>query len=324
MNHAPAAAVYDHDHLRRHLRIDRPALDAVAQAFTWLATGRAEMPPVMHIEVDGGRGDVDIKSAYIAGESRFAIKIASGFFGNTQQGLPTGSGLMVVLSAETGFCEAILLDKGYLTDLRTGLAGAVAAQHLAPKHLETVGVVGSGVQARFQIEALRLVRNFERLLVFARDPDRLATYRDDLAAILGPTIEVEIASSLKDLVRASGCVVTTTPSREPLLRPEWLHPGLHITAMGSDLPGKQELAADVVRHADLVACDVKTQAIRLGELQHAPTEVERAVELGEMTCGRHPGRTDAEAITVCDLTGVGAQDTAIALFALETLGARPG
>ncbi len=311
--------VYDAHQLELHLSLNAPALAAVEQAFTWLATGRATMPPVMHIEV-GDRGDVDIKSAYIEGEDHFAVKIASGFFGNTNVGLPSGSGLMVVLSAQTGFCEAVLLDNGYLTDLRTALAGAVAAQYLAPAVISTVGVVGSGVQARLQIEALRLVRDFERVLVWGRNADHAACCRDALATRLEPEVEVMVATGLEQLMRESQCVVTTTPSREPLLRAEWLHPGIHITAMGSDLPGKQEVGANLIRRADLVVCDVKSQATRLGELQHlAAPDTDQVVELGEITSGRQRGRSSNQQITFCDLTGTGAQDTAIALFALEHL-----
>lgn len=317
MSETDTIPVYSAQQLARHVPMSTSALEAVERAFRWLAEGLASMPPVMHIEV-GRRGDVDIKSAYIEGEDRFAVKIASGFIENPRRGLPSGSGLMVVLSAQTGFCEAILLDQGYLTDLRTGLAGAVAAKYLAPETVTTVGVVGSGVQARFQVEALRLVRDFERVLVWARHAQHGTAYLDDMTRRLGRGVEVELTPDLGRLVRESQCVVTTTPSREPLLRAEWLHPGLHITAMGSDLPGKQELEAEVLRRADLLVCDAVSQATRLGELQHvSPERAGAAIELGETTIGRHSGRTSDDQITVCDLTGVGAQDTAIALFALE-------
>jgi ornithine cyclodeaminase len=122
------------------------------------------------------------------------------------------------------------------------------------------------------------------------------------------------------VVRGSDIVVTTTPSRDPYLKAEWLHPGLHITAMGSDGEEKQELYADVLRHADLLVCDLKSQCFRLGELHHGLEEGiisqdDEIIELGELTSGRKPGRRHDEEITICDLTGVGVQDTAIALLA---------
>jgi len=308
--------VVEERELRDHVRLDATALEAVEPAFSWASTGRAMMPPIMHIDVADGPGDVDIKSAYVAGLDSFAVKIASGFFGNAELGLPTGSGLMVVLSARTGFCEAVLLDNGYLTDVRTALAGAVAAKHLAPIQADTVGVVGTGVQARLQIEALRLVRDFSQVLVFGRTAERAATYCDEMGERL--QVAVTPIASVEEVVRRSQIVVTTTPSREPLIEAEWLHPGLHITAMGSDLPGKQELAANVLRAVDLLVCDSRSQAVRHGELQHlTERETHRAIELGEITSGGQPGRTDEASVSVCDLTGMGTQDTAIALFALE-------
>ncbi len=305
--------------LRDLVRLDTASLEAVAEAFTWLADGRASMPPVMHIEVPDHGGDVDIKSAYVSGLDHFAVKMAAGFPGNVELGLPTGTGLMVLLEARSGACRAVLLDNGYLTDLRTALAGAVAARHLAPARVHTVGVVGTGVQAREQIRALALVRSFERVLVFGRTPERVTAYVQEMAPSLG--IVVEEAPSVERLVAESQVVVTTTAAREPLIQATWLHPGLHITAMGSDLPGKQELAPEVLCRADIVVCDVSAQCAHLGELQHALAAgllgQDAPAELGELTSGRLRGRTEETQVTVCDLTGAGVQDTAIASRALE-------
>ncbi len=124
--------------LRQCAAIDEAALGAVENAFTWLAEDKVEMPPIMHIAVADSHGDVDIKSAYVRGLESFAVKIASGFYDNPKLGLPSSSGMMIVLSAKTGFCEAVLLDNGFLTDVRTGLAGAVAAKYLAPYDVNTV------------------------------------------------------------------------------------------------------------------------------------------------------------------------------------------
>ena len=224
--------------------------------------------------------------------------------------------MVVVLSAKTGFCEAVMLDNAYLTDLRTGLAGAVAARRLAPETVRTVGVLGAGAQARYQVRALRLVRDFERVLVSARDAGRTAAYAAEMGESLGLPVE---AATPEALVRESELVITTTPARSPIVDAAWLHPGLHITAMGADLPGKQELDPEVMRRADRVVCDRREQCLAMGELQHAAELLEGGnapVELGELTSGRAPGRQSAEEITVCDLTGTGVQDTAIASLAL--------
>lgn len=304
--------------LRECVGLDVEALSAVQDAFTWLAEGRAVMPPIMHIEIEDNNGDVDIKSAYVKGLDSFAVKLGSGFFDNPKRGLPSSSAMMVLMSAKTGFCEAVLLDNGYLTDVRTGLAGAVAARFLAPEQVDTVGVIGAGAQARYQIESLKLVREFRRVLVAGRTPERAQGYAEEMTDKLGT--EVAVAESLEQLMRESQVVVSTTSSRQPLVQAEWLHPGLHITAMGSDLAGKQELAAEVLAKADVLVCDRKSQCFSMGELQHGIaagviSEESEIYELGELTAGRVPGRRAAADITVCDLTGTGVQDTAIALVA---------
>lgn len=301
--------------LRRCVELDVEAIAAVEDAFTRLANGEAAMPPIVCVDIPEHRGEVDIKTAYVRGLDSFAVKIASGFFENYRFGLPSGSGMMVLVSARTGLPEALLLDNGYLTDVRTGAAGAVAARHLARTRVETVGIIGAGVQARYQALALRRVREFRRVLVWGRSRERAEAYAAEMAPRLG--VEVVAASDAESVVRASDIMVTTTPSREPYLRAEWLHPGLHITAMGSDGPEKKELFADVLARADLVVCDSRTQCERLGELHHARPvpSGDRIVELGEITSGRRAGRTDDAQITVCDLTGTGVQDTAIALLA---------
>ena len=302
--------------LRDCVGFDADCLRTIEDAFTWLCEGKVAMPPVMHIEVAEHHGDIDIKSACVRGLDHLAVKVASGFFENPKRGLPSGGAMVVVLNAKTGFCEAVMLDNAYLTDLRTGLAGAVAARHLAPEVVRTVGVLGSGAQARYQVRALRLVRDFERVLVSARDAGRTAAYIAEMSESLGLPVE---AAPAETLVRESDVVITTTPARAPLVDAAWLHPGLHITAMGSDLPGKQELDPEILRRADRLVCDRREQCLAMGELQHAAELLEgknAPVELGEVTSGRTPGRQSAEEITVCDLTGTGVQDTAIACLAL--------
>jgi ectoine utilization protein EutC len=291
----------------------------VQQAFALLSQGRATVPPIMMLPVPERRGEVDVKSAFIQGLDSLAVKIASGFFENFRKGLPSASGLMVLVSTETGFPEAVLLDNGYLTQVRTGAAGAIASRYLAPKSIKTAGVVGAGTQARYQIRGLRLVRDFESLLVHSLYEEETDRYVEEMSRELG--VEVRKAASAEEVVRGSSVVVTTTPSREPFLKAEWLHPGLHITAMGTDTEEKQELEAEVLAGADLLVCDLVAQCRRLGELHHA---VERELideqgvkELGELIAAGRPARTAEGQITVCDLTGVGVQDTAIARLAFQ-------
>ena len=303
--------------IRDCVGFDREALEAVAQGFSRLAEGRAFVPPVIAIEIPEHHGEVDIKTAYIEGLDSFAVKVAAGFADNPARGLPYGTGMMILISAETGFLQALLVDNGYLTELRTALAGALAADALACREITTVGVIGSGSQARYQMRGLRMVRDFERLYVYGIVAEELPGYVSDMTAELG--VEVVVAASAEAVVRASDVVVCTTPAREPYLRSQWLHPGLHITSMGADLPGKQELAANCFAKADRVACDRIAQCVLIGELHHAvdagQIDLSRVDELGEITAGLKPGRQGDDEITICDLTGVGVQDTAIARLA---------
>jgi ornithine cyclodeaminase len=302
--------------LRRCVKLDGTAIAVVEQAFHALATGKVVMPPILSMDLPDVHGEVDVKTAYIPGFAGFAIKVSPGFFDNPKLGLPSLNGLMILFSAKTGLVDALLLDNGYLTDIRTAAAGAVAAKHLAPKTVKTAGVMGTGVQARLQIVAAHQVRAFDKVLVWGRDAAKAAACAEDIAAEL--SIEATAVSDPATLVRSSQLVVTTTPAREPILKAEWLHPGLHITAMGSDQVGKNEIDPKAVAAADLFVCDRISQSEKLGELRTARAAGFRPVppELGEVISGARPGRTHENDITICDLTGTGAQDTAIATQAL--------
>lgn len=308
--------------LREVVKLDLAAVAIVERAFAALGRGEAIQPPILSMDLAEIEGEVDIKTAYLRGLPHFAVKISTGFFGNAARGLPSLGGLMCVFDAGTGQVAAVLLDNGYLTDLRTAAAGAVAARHLAPEEVATAGVIGTGLQARLQIRAAHLVRPFERVLVWGRDLEKAAQCAADLAGSLG--IEAEVCTNPAELVKRAQLVVTTTPSRLPLIEAEWLHPNLHITAMGSDAPEKSELAAAIPAAADLYVPDSVAQVEKLGELRAAKASGAwagaRPTELGEIVTGQKPGRTDPRQITVADLTGTGAQDTAIAAHVLALLG----
>jgi ornithine cyclodeaminase len=308
--------------LRQCVELDLEVIDAVADAFTALAAGRVVMPPILHMDLPEAHGEVDVQTAYVPGLPSFALKVSPGFFDNPKLGLPSVSGMMMLLSASTGRLEALHLDNGYLTDVRTAAAGAVAARHLARVDARVAGVIGAGVQARLQMAALAKVRPIERILVWARDGAKADACADDLAR--GLDLDAIAVSSAERLVLEADVVATATSAREPLVVADWLHPGLHVTAIGADAPGKNELHPAVLEHADLAVCDSRTQCARLGELHHTLDHgIEPAtVELGEITGGARPGRTQPDQITICDLTGTGVQDTAIALLAYRKAIAR--
>ncbi len=300
--------------LRAAVPLDLRAVDVVESAFAALAGGEVVMPPVLSMDLPQANGEVDVKTAYIPGFEGFAIKVSPGFFDNPALGLPSLNGLMILFSARTGLVQALFLDNGYLTDIRTAAAGAVAARHLAPATVETAGVLGTGVQARLQMQAAHLVRPFKRVLVWGRDPARAAQCAKDLGLVLD--VEAEPFTDPGGVVSESQLVVTTTPASDPILRAEWLHPGLHVTAMGSDQAGKNEVEPQALARADLYVVDRVSQAEVMGELRAAKAAGvwtgAPPPELGEVIAGTARGRQRPGDITIADLTGTGAQDTAIA------------
>ncbi len=308
--------------LRDAVGLDLGTVQIIERAFASLAEGRVIMPPILSMDLEKIGGEFDVKTAYIDGLQRFALKASTGFFGNATLGLPSLGGLMMVFSAKTGQVEAVLLDNGYLTDLRTAAAGAVAALHLAPVGVRTAGVIGTGLQARLQLRAAQLVRPFEQALVWGRDPAKAEDCAREMAETLG--VPVHAVADPADLVAQSQLVITTTPSRTPLITADMLHPCLHITAMGSDAPGKTEIAPEVLVAADACFCDRVSQCRSLGELRGA---IEAGLwdrpdppELGQVINGEVEGRTEEDQVTICDLTGTGAQDTAIAAHVMDMLG----
>lgn len=293
------------------------AVGVVRKAFRADGEGRTAVPSVINLPVPGTRGEFHVKTAWVAGVPLIAVKVASGFYDNPALGLPTGSGLMALFDAATGLPLGLLFDNGFLTDLRTGAAGAVAADCLARREIETVGVIGSGVQARFQVACLREVRRFRRLVAWSIDAPGLESYCREMHDAYG--LETVAEAGPEAVCRQADVLITATPSTTPLVRAEWLHPGLHITAVGSDTPGKQELEAACLGRADRVVVDRLSQCARFGELSHALAagimrDTDVWAQLGEVVAGLRPGRTGEAQITICDLTGVGFQDTAIAAF----------
>ncbi|MCO5154500.1 MULTISPECIES: ectoine utilization protein EutC [unclassified Shinella] len=304
--------------LRRIVPLDLEAIDCVENAFHALATKAVAMPPVLRLDIPEHRGEVDVKTAYVPGLDGFAIKISPGFFDNPKIGLPSTNGLMVLFSTKTGLVQAVLLDNGYLTDVRTAAAGAVAAKHLSREDASVAAILGAGMQAKLQLEALSLVRPIREARIWAREVEKAEAVAAELAKKLGFPVRAE--ASGRAAVDGADVVITTTPSETPILKAEWLQPGQHVTAMGSDAEHKNEIEPAIVTGAGLYVADSLKQTRRLGELRHAieaglVTEGALFTELGEIIAGRKPGRSGPEQITVADLTGTGIQDTAIATLA---------
>lgn len=312
----PPVTILTEADLRGLVPLDLAAIDCVEDAFRALATKDVAMPPILRLDIPEHRGEVDVKTAYVPGIDHFAIKISPGFFGNPEIGLPSTNGMIVVLSARTGLVQALLLDNGYLTDIRTAAAGAVAARHLSRPDSATVAVLGAGMQAELQIAALALVRPVASVRVWARDGAKARALCDRLGA---RGIAAVPANTVDAATEAADIVVTTTPAERPILHRA--SPGQHITAMGSDAEHKNEVAPELVARAVYVA-DRLSQTRRLGELHHAIAagaigDGQDFAELGQIIAGKRNGRTAPDSITIADLTGTGIQDTAIAALAVS-------
>jgi len=306
--------------IRKCVSISEESIDIIERGFSILSKGGAVMPPIMRLDVEDHNGEIDVKTAYIKGLDSFAIKISPGFFDNPKIGLPTTSGMLVLLNSNTGIIEAVLLDEGYLTDVRTAVAGAIASKHLAKKSVSNVGIIGAGAQARLQLEALMLVKRPKELRIWARNENRANAYISEINKKYN--FKTFISKNAQEVVENSEIVITTTPSKEPLVKVEWLHPGLQITAMGSDAEHKNEIDPKIVATADLYVCDCQSQTSILGELHHAikkgvVDESKKFTEIGEIINGSKKGRESDQEIIICDLTGTGVQDTAIARLAFE-------
>jgi ornithine cyclodeaminase len=293
-----------------------PQLDLVSlmeNGFVAYSEGRVVVPPVGEMIFEDPPGDTHIKYGYIKGGESFVIKVASGFYNNPQLGLSSSQGLMLLFSQKTGVLESILLDEGHLTNVRTAAAGAVAAKHLAPCGIESIGILGAGIQGKLQLEHLMSVVSCRQVSVWVPDPSEKESY---LEYFSGTDMNIEIARTPEQVAEKCGLIVTATPAKTPLLKAGDIRPGTHITAMGSDTAEKNELDPEILGRADLVVVDSLSQSESRGEVFRA---VEAGVlnrgtvvELGAVVSGKVNGRTGDEQITVCDLTGVAVQDLMIA------------
>ncbi len=306
--------------LRSQVRLDLSAIECVENAFHALATKAVVMPPIMRLNIIENNGEIDVKTAYIPGVDSLAIKISPGFFDNPNLGLPSVNGLMVLFSTRTGMVEALLLDNGYLTDVRTAAAGAVAAKYLARADSRHAAILGAGAQAGLQLEALTLVRNIESAAIWSRDFNKAGARAETLSQRLG--IPVRASADVADATADADIVVTTTPSSEPLLLARHVFAGQHITAMGSDAEHKNEIDPLIIADKAAYFCDRLAQTRKLGELHHA-IEKQRVKpkvefpEIGQVISHQVSGRAESGDITLCDLTGTGIQDTAIATLAFK-------
>ena len=292
---------------------------AIEDGFVQYSNGNVVVPPVGELIFDDPPGDVHIKYGYIKNDDIYVIKIASGFFNNAALGLPSSQGMMLAYSQKTGAPVAILHDEAHLTNIRTAAAGAVVAKYLAPDNVDCIGIIGTGTQARLQLEYLSGIVDCKHVKVWGRHVDHTDAYCAEMNK-QGYSVS---STDLESLTKTCNFIVTTTPSTEPLIASDWVQPGTHITAMGSDTPGKQELDIEILNRADRVVADSIAQCIERGEIAKALEAgvlvEDEVVELGHVISGKAEGRTRADQLTVADLTGVAVQDIQITKAVFNSL-----
>ena len=287
-------------------------IESIELGFVEYSRGNSVVPPVGELLFDKPTGDVHIKYGYIKSQDNYVVKIASGFSNNEELGLSSSHGVMVMFDKNTGYLKCILHDEGYLTNVRTAIAGAICAKYLAPSQVKGIGIIGNGIQARMQLEYLSEVVDCKDVFVLGRDEDRVRKYIDEMEKY---GYNITSVNNSKELCQNSNLIVTTTNANESLIYKGDVKKGTHITAVGSDTPDKRELDPEILNIANSVIVDSISQCLERGETKKALDKEliseEKLIELGEIIDSGKKYRKDDSEITVADLTGVAVQDIMI-------------
>jgi len=290
------------------------AMAAVEAAFVAQHRGEAQAFPVALGHGSRPQDIFAVKSAVLPALGLVGLKVGTNWPGNRALGLPTHGSTTLLLDDATGAPRA-LVAATHLTALRTAAADGLACDRLARPDAEVLAVVGAGHQAWFEILAVTAVRPIREVRIWSRDPGRAEALAARAAAHLGLPARTP---GLEACVRGADIVVTVTAAREPLVRRAWLAPGTHISAMGADAPGKQELEVAVAAEARLFA-DAPLQACTIGELQAAAraglVTPEAVTPLGAVLDGPRPAPRDPGGLTLFDSSGIALQDLAVAALA---------
>ncbi|GAB4188051.1 MAG: ornithine cyclodeaminase family protein [Simkaniaceae bacterium] len=296
----------------------KQCMKAIESGFVDYSQGRTVIPPVGSMNFENPPGDVHIKYGHVMDQTNFFIKIASGFYENSKLGLPTGNGMILEFSKQTGAPVSLLWDEGYLTDLRTAIAGAIAAKYLAPKNIRHIGIVGTGTQARMQLELLQEVVPCRSALVWGRNPKHIDSFFQEPSL---SNFTLKTARDISEICARCQLIITATPAKAPLILD--VGRGTHITAVGADEKGKQEISENVFAKADRIIVDSREQCFAFGDTSHALAkkmmDPKFIHELGEIIADKSLGRMAEEEITIADLTGVAVQDIQIANSVLQGL-----
>src|SRR5882757_7592837 len=287
------------------------AYEAVEQALVAASDGSGTVYPVL---IGGGfrAGEVfAVKAGNSPAEQIIGLKIGSYWPGNAARGIARHGSAVVLLDPDTGRMRAVV-EASCMNGPRTAAADAVAAARLANPAAETLTVIGAGHQARFEVFAICAVRPIRRVLIVSRDQRSATSLQGHLSLLQG--IEV-VCTDMERGCREADILVTVTSAHEPLFAANWIRPGTHVSSMGSDQPGKQELPVDLLRHGKLF-CDSPRQSVSMGEFQHVKTQIEdgsiKITAIGDVVRGAAPGRESASEITIFDSSGIALQDLYVA------------
>ncbi|MFC1549056.1 alanine dehydrogenase [Candidatus Omnitrophota bacterium] len=291
----------------------KDAVREVEKAFKYHGEGKTQMPAKVYIHLDKYKGDFRAMPAHVDALKSSGIKWVNVHPGNRPKGLPTVMALIILSDPTNGFPLSVM-DATYVTALRTGAAGGVAAKYLARKDSSKVALVGCGVQAATQLKALEGIFNIKEVRVWGKKKGEAAKFKK-LMGKKNP-FKITIADTVKSCVNDSDIIVTTTPSRKPLVKIEWVKKGAHINAIGADAKGKQELDPRILKKAKIVI-DAWEQASHSGEInvplkKRQITKKDIYADIGAIVCGSKKGRTNKQEITVFDSTGLAIQDIAVA------------
>ena len=286
----------------------------IKEGFVAYSSGLAVVPPVGELLFENPPGDVHIKYGYIQNEDYYVVKIASGFYGSLDLNIPSNQGgMMILFEQKTGKEVCVLIDQCYLTNVRTAIAGAICAELFAPNDLDYIGVIGTGVQARMQINYLSNLIDCKNIKVWGRGDKSVEKYIEEMS-LLG--WDIERANTTDEIAATCDLIITATPSKVPLLKSENLKQGTHINAVGSDSSEKNEVDNNIFKMADLIVADSISQCLEIGEISHGiksgTVEQKNIRELGSLIKSKDDYRCQSDQITFADLTGVAVQDIQIA------------
>lgn len=308
--------------IKRLLTMDE-ALEVVEKAYRLYGEGKTAMPPKLYLELPEYQGDFRAMPCWIGGAA--GLKWVSVYSKNLKHNLPTVMATIILNSPDSGRPLAIM-DGTYITEMRTGAAGGVAVKYLARKNASVVGIVGAGVQAKTQLLAISRVLPVTEVKVFDIRRDASYMYVEEMRAKLN--VDFYVVDSIDKAVTAD-IVVTTTPSRVPIVRAEHVRPGTHINAIGADSPGKQELEAEILLRASKIVVDDLEQAAHSGEINVALSQKVISIDniygnIGQVVAGVKMGRENDDEITIFDSTGLAILDVACAKMVYEKVKSEGG